>query len=149
MDINEKEERYKFLLSKIDNEISKFKVKQTVLEQKLIDIKNNTKAITQESIPIALNANEQQNVYEFLKSHILELENLKSFLNQELNKIAKQKDLQNTLTQKYKNNIKVEQNQLGGFKIDYNDDEINKIAEDTIISKKLISTLKSNIFEKG
>ena len=56
-DINEKENRYKFLLSKIDGEIGKFKIKQTTLDQKMQDIKDSTKIATHDAIPISLNAN--------------------------------------------------------------------------------------------
>lgn len=146
-DINEKENRFKFLLSKIEGEISKFKVKQTTLEQKMQDIKLVARSFD-EQVPIALNAENQDNVYELLKAHLLELENLKAYLSQELNKIEKQKRIEKELKTKFNDNIKVEQNQLGGFKINYNDNEINKIAEDAIISKKLISSLKENIFNK-
>ncbi len=146
-DIIEKENRFKFLLSKIDGEISKFKIKQTTLDQKLQDIKQVTKSFN-EQIPIALNADNQENVYELLKAHILELENLKAYISQELNKIDKQKKIENELKTQFQENIKVEQNQLGGFKINYKDEDINKIADEAIMSKKLISTLKESIFNK-
>lgn len=146
-DIIEKENRFRFLLSKIDGEISKFKIKQTTLEQKIQDIKQVTKSFD-EQVPIALNAENQENVYELLKAHLIELENLKSYISQELNKIEKQKKIEKELKSQFSDNIKVEQNQLGGFKINYKDDDINKIADEAIISKKLISSLKENIFNK-
>jgi len=147
-DINEKENRYKFLLSKIDGEIEKFKIKQTTLDQKMQDIKDSTKIATHDAIPISLNAKNQENVYELVKAHILELENLKNYLNIELEKIAKQKKLQQTLQQKFKDNIKVEQNQLGSFKISYTDQDVEDITEDTLVSKKQINSLKENVFGK-
>jgi thioester reductase-like protein len=146
-DIIEKENRFRFLLSKIDGEISKFKIKQTTLEQKIQDIKQVTKSFD-EQVPIALNAENQENVYELLKAHLIELENLKSYISQELSKIEKQKKIEKELKSQFNDNIKVEQNQLGGFKINYKDEDINKIADEAIISKKLISSLKENIFNK-
>lgn len=146
-DIIEKENRFRFLLSKIDGEISKFKIKLTILEQKIQDIKQVTRGFD-EQVPIALNAENQENVYELLKAHLIELENLKSYISQELNKIEKQKKIEKELKSQFNDNIRVEQNQLGGFKINYKDDDINKIADEAIISKKLISSLKENIFNK-
>jgi len=147
-DINEKENRYKFLLSKIDEEASKFKIKLSTLDQKMQDIRDSTKNASHDIIPISLNASSQDNVYELVKAHILELENLKNYINIELDKISKQKALQKTLQDKFKDNVKVEQNQMGGFKISYTDDDVNKITEDTLISKKLIGSLKESVFGK-
>jgi len=148
VDINEKENRYKFLISKIDDELSKFKIKLTALDQKLQDIRDTSKIATHDIIPISLNAKSQDNVYELVKAHILELDNLKNFISLELDKIAKQKNLQKTLQQKFSNNVLVEQSQTGAFKIDYSDNEIDKISDDTLISKKLISSLKESVFGK-
>ena len=147
-DINEKENRYKFLLSKIDEEVSKFKVKLSTLDQKMQDLRDSAKIATHDVIPISLNTKTQDNVYELVKSHILELDNLKNFINLELEKIAKQKTLQKTLQDKFKDNVRVEQNQLGSFKIEYNDLDVDKITEDTLISKKLIGSLKESVFGK-
>ena len=147
-DINEKENRYKFLLSKIDEEVGKFKIKLSTLDQKMQDLRDSAKVASHDVIPISLNTASQDNVYELVKAHILELDNLKNFINLELDKIAKQKSLQKTLQDKFKDNVKVEQNQLGGFKIAYTDDDINKITEDTLISKKLIGSLKESVFGK-
>lgn len=147
-DINEKENRYKFLLSKIEDETSKFKIKLTTLDQKLQDIRDTSKVATHDIIPIALNAKNQDNVYEMVKAHILELDNLKNFINLELDKIAKQKNLQKALQQKFSNNIVVEQSQSGTFKIDYSDSDVDKISDDTLISKKLIGSLKESVFGK-
>lgn len=147
-DIIEKENRYKFLQSKIDEEISKFKIKLTTLDQKMQDLRDTSKMATKEIIPISLNAVNQDNVYELVKAHILELENLRNFIILELEKIAKQKNLQNILEEKFKDNVKVEQNQMGTFKIDYTDQDITEISQDTLVSKKLISTMKENVFGK-
>lgn len=147
-DINEKENRYRFLLSKIDEEASKFKIKLSTLDQKMQDLRDSAKNASHDIIPISLNASSQDNVYELVKAHILELENLKNYINIELDKISKQKALQKTLQDKFKDNVKVEQNQMGGFKISYTDDDVNKITEDTLISKKLIGSLKESVFGK-
>lgn len=147
-DIDEKETRYKFLKSKIEEEISKFKVKQTTLDEKIQNIKDSAKTATRDTVSISLNTKNQKNVYELVKSHILELENLRNYLNSELTKIAKQKALQKTLQEKFKDNVKVKQNQLGTFQVEYDDSDINDISEDTLVSKKLISTLKNKIFNK-
>jgi len=148
MDINEKEQRYKFLKTKIEEEISKFKVKLTKLDQKIQDIKESSKTVVHDTLPIALNAENQENIYELVKSHILELDNLKNYLDIELEKISKQKQLQKTLEEKFDDNIKVIENQLGGFKIEYTDNDVNEISQDTLVSKKLITSLKEDIFGK-
>jgi len=147
-DIEEKENRYKFLKSKIEEEISKFKVKQTILDEKLQNIRDSAKTATHDILSISFNAQNQENVYELVKSHILELENLKNYIDSELNKISKQKALQKTLFEKFKDKVKVKQTQLGTFQIEYDDSDIEDITEDTLVSKKLINSLKEQIFGK-
>lgn len=147
-DIEEKENRYKFLKSKIEEEISKFKVKQTILDEKLQNIRDSAKTATHDTLSISFNAQNQENVYELVKSHILELENLKNYIDSELNKISKQKALQKTLFEKFKDKVKVKQTQLGTFQIEYDDSDIEDITEDTLVSKKLINSLKEQIFGK-
>lgn len=147
-DIEEKEERLKFLQSKVEGEISKFKSKQSFLEGKMQEIKLATKNISHEPIPISFTSNNTENVYDLIKTHLLELENLKNYLSIELEKIIAQKKILNNLEQKYGETVSVVQNSTGGYTINYSDDDIEKIKEDTLMSKKLVTSLKDSVFKK-
>ncbi len=149
-DLEEKEQRLKFLQSKVDGEIFKFKTKLSFLDGKMQEIKLATKTVGHEPIPITFTSanNNHENVYDLIKAHLLELDNLKNYLSIELEKIASQKKILKNLDQKYGESVSVVQNSQGGFTVNYSDDDIEKIKEDALMSKKLVTSLKDSVFKK-
>jgi len=147
MDLEDKQERYEFLLSKLNIEIEKFEDLARKLLEKKQDVINSVKKIDSSDVIITLSTDTQDNVTDFVNSHLLELKNLKNYINNELEKVKKQKELLNNLKAKYGDKIKIEQTQMGNFKIKYDDETIDKTIELTNISKKLIKNLKNNLLD--
>ncbi len=148
MDLNEKEERLRFLLSKIDGELTKFKEIKITLDKKKQELNTDLSKLDASGTSISFYSDEQENVAEYVNSHTLELENLKNYIANELQKIIKQKSILETLKKKYGDKVTVEENQLGGFKIKYTDNDIISAAQTTNLSKKLVQNLKETTLKK-
>lgn len=148
VDLLEKEERLRFLLSKIDSELSKFKDIKSELETKKQELTKELEKLHASDANISFYSEDQENVFEFVNSHNLELENLKNYIAGELQKVVKQREILELMKKKYGDNIIVEETQFGGIKIKYTDDEISEAAQTTTLSKKLVQNLKDTTLNK-
>ena len=142
MDLSEKEERLRFLLGKIDNEVSKFRNIKNELDTKKQELSKEISKSGVDNVSINLYSDTQDNIVEFVNSHVLELENLKNYISSELNKTVKRKDLLASLRKKYGDKVTVEETQFGEFRIKYSDKDVTDAAQITNLSKKLIRNLK-------
>jgi hypothetical protein len=144
MDLDAKEERLRFLQSKIDNELSKFKDIKDRLDNKRKELSSAVDKIGASGSSISFFSESQENVLEYVNSHTLELENLRNYISSELKKVIKQKDLLEAMRKQYGDKVVVEQTQLGDFRIKYTDEDVDNAAQQTNLSKKLVQQLKES-----
>jgi len=148
MDLNDREERLRFLLSKIDSELSKFKEIKNNLDKKREDIAKDLEKLNATDANISLVADDQENVSDYINGHVLELENLRNYISGELQKTIKQIEILAEMKKKYGNKVTVEETQFGGVKIKYTDEDVLNAAQTTNLSKKLVQSLKDSTLNK-
>lgn len=146
--MQEKEDRFKFLLSKLEGEIAKFTLIKSNLDLKRKDIITETAKVGSDGVNVTLFAQDQENLNELTNSHLMELENLKNYITNELSKVQKQKELFNNLKAKYGDKVSVEDGQFGGFKIKYTDNDIEEALQNITISKKILQNLRDTTMNK-
>ncbi|MDD4983716.1 MAG: hypothetical protein PHH82_02660 [Candidatus ainarchaeum sp.] len=143
MDLEEKEQRYRFLYSKVDNELNKIKGLKDKMEEKKTDV---YKLAGNKQVDFSLHfGDNSEDLYSGVNSYIGDLENLKHYLSLELEKIVKQIDLKNSLVKKYGKSITVSGDETPV--VTFNDDEVSEIESKYTVSKKLIDDLKSKMKE--
>jgi len=146
--LKEKEERFRFLLSKIEAEVSKFKEINEELNKKKTEIMKFITKSGAENVTITLSSDNQENISELVSAHLLELENLRNYIAGELQKIVKEEELLEMLSQKYNDKISIEETEKGSFKIKYNDEDIDNAILSTNLSKKLVQSLKDTTLKQ-
>ena len=143
MDLEEKEQRYRFLYSKVDNELNKIKGLKDILDEKKTDV---YKLVGNKQVDFSLHfGDNSEDLYSGVNSYIGDLENLKHYLSLELEKIVKQIELKAALIGKYGKSIVVSGDEIPV--VTYNDEEILGIESKYLGSKKLIDDLKSKMKE--
>jgi len=143
MDLDEKEQRYRFLYSKIDTELNKIKGLKDRMEEKKTDV---YKLVANKQVDFSLHfGDESEDLYSEINSYIGELENLKHYLSQELERIVKQIELKNSLVKKYGKAINVSGDEVPV--VTFNDEDTSEIESKYQVSKKLIDDLKSKMKE--
>ncbi|MCX8158108.1 MAG: hypothetical protein N3D73_00380 [Candidatus Diapherotrites archaeon] len=146
-DLKDKEERLRFLLSKIEDEIDRFSKMQEIIETKNRElfVEISKKGLTETPLEIAPHSDGHQSLLDEVREHILELNKVKSYLSAKLDLILKEEELIEALKKKYGNNVNLLKRADGVFEISYTDEETKNTYLKLKASKKLLSDLKSSI----
>ncbi len=149
MDLKEQEERLKFLISRIDSEIEKFKKVLIGVESKREEL---DKAITKkglQSVPINISPHslDKSGLYEELQQHILDLNKLKNLINSRLDVVIKEEELILGLKEKYGKSVNLEKNDGGEFEVSFKDTETESAYSQIKNSRRLIEQLRESMKE--
>ncbi len=140
MDLEEKEQRYRFLYTKLDSELNKVKSMKQILDGKRAEVYN---LVGNKQVDFSLHMGSEEDIYSQINNYIGELENLKHYLSLELEKIVRQIGLKDALKKGLGDAITVSGEDLPV--VSYKDQEIADIETKYQVSKKLIDSLKSKM----
>ncbi|MFH1586272.1 MAG: hypothetical protein ABID38_00270 [Candidatus Diapherotrites archaeon] len=149
MDLKEQEERLKFLISRIDSEIEKFKKILAEVEGKRDELDNAITKKGLQSVPIniAPHSMDKRGLYEELQQHILDLNKLKNLINSRLDVVIKEEELILGLKEKYGKSVNLEKNEGGEFEVSFKDAGTENAYSQIKNSRRLIEQLKESIKE--
>ena len=146
-ELKEQEDRLRFLLSKVDAEISKFESLVKSIDLKQGQLTAQIRDAGMQSVPIRImpHSDATQNLYDEPNQHLLELNKLKNFLSSKLNLVLKEEELFSKLNKKYGNNVEIDRNPAGEFEIRYKDEDTSAAYTQLSTSKKLIEQLRGSV----
>jgi hypothetical protein len=147
MNPEEREERYKFLESKIEDEVDKFKRIEKDLEKKEKELHEEIENTKIKDIQVTLISDQDEKILEKVKFHLLELQNIKTLIDKKLKRVQEEKSLIKTFSKKYKDNISIEDNNQGHFLVRYSDKDIDSANKNIYLSKKSLLKLKENLHD--
>ena len=145
--LKESEERLRFLLSKIDSEIEKFKGISDLVYNKrqAISTEITKKGLNEVPLEIRPHSTEEPGLTEELTKHLLELNKMKNYLSSKLELVIKEEELLKELKKKHGDNVELVKNPAGEFEIIYKDSETDDAYNKLKASRKLISDLKASM----
>lgn len=148
-ELKDMEERLRFLLSKIDSELERFKSLKQEVEEKKKQLLGSLKDKGIEPIPIELSPSESMSLAEDVDEHIKELQQFKNSINMKLKNVLREEELIDSLKKEYGENVEVKRDAANAFKIIYKDPSTAKIHAQVRLSKKLISSMREDLEKMG
>lgn len=147
VELKEKEERLRFLLSKIDSEIEKFKEMQASVEERKMSINRDitSKGLSEVPLEIRPHSDEQDGLGGEVNRHLMELSKMRNYLNGKLELVIKEEELLKELKKKHGNKVSLVKTDEGEFEIVYEDSETEEMYDKLKASRKLIADLKSSM----
>ena len=146
-ELKEKEERLRFLLSKIDSEIGKFKEMSESLEEKKNALVKeiSRKGVAEVPVEITPHSGEQESLAEEITCHLLELNKMKNYLGGKLEIILKEEELLEELKKKYGSKVSLVKGRKGEFEIMYTDAETDAVYTKLKAGKKLVLDMRESM----
>ena len=146
-DFREQEERLKFLISRINSEISKFeKIQQSMAKmQEKLNTAITQKGLLKVPIDIFPHSEDKQSLYEELRQHVLDLYKLKNLISTKLDLVIKEEELLADLQKEYGTKVELQKLPTGEFELRYHDTETEEAYNAIRTSKKLVSQLRETI----
>jgi len=144
VELKEREERLRFLLSKIDSEIEKFKKISGLVDGKrqALSTEITKKGLSEVPLEIRPHSGEEQGLTEEITKHLLELNKMKNYLSSKLELVIKEEELLEELKKKHGDNVELLKTPAGEFEIVYTDSETDDAYNKLKASRKLVSDLK-------
>jgi SMC interacting uncharacterized protein involved in chromosome segregation len=146
-ELKEQEERLRFLLSKVDAEISKFESLVKSIDAKQDSLTAQIRDAGMQSVPIRITPHSEatENLYDEINAHLMDLNKLKNLLSSKLNLVLKEEELFAKLNKKYGKSVDIERSPSGEFEILYKDDDTSAAFSQLSTSKKLIDQLRGSV----
>ncbi len=146
-DLKEREERLKFILSKVNTEIEKFGKIQSALEARQDELSEAVagKGISNIPVNITPHTESSENLYEETRQHIMELTKLKSLIETRLNLVIKEEELIAELKDKYGDNVSLAKLPTGEFRLEFKDEKSEDAFEQLKMSKKMVGQLRESV----
>lgn len=145
--LKEREERLRFLLTKVDSEIDKFESLLGSAENLQSELDAEIRGTGLQSLPINFTPHTegQRDLQDELKQHILSLNKLKNLINKKLKKVIREEELLEGLQKKYGDKVSLKGAGKGELELIYKDEETEKMFSRLKNSKKMISQLKESV----
>jgi len=147
--LKEREERLKFILSKVNTETEKFRKILSSLEARQEELSEavSGKGISNIPVNITPHTESSENLYEETRQHIMELTKLKSLIETRLNLVIKEEELIAELKEKYGDNVSLAKLPTGEFQIEFRDGKSEDAFEQLKMSRKMIGQLRDSVHE--
>ncbi len=149
MALKEQEERLKFLLSRVDSEITKFErlLKEAQAKRAELEAAVHEQGLKVVPIAVAPHSEGSSNLEEDLQQHLLDLNKLKNLISSKLTIVIKEEELIEGLKKKYGTRVGLEKVGASEFKITYSDSDSEAAFAQINNSKKMISKLRDSVEE--
>jgi len=149
MDLKEQEERLKFLISRIDSEIEKFKKIQSGVGERKDELDGAITKKGLQSVPIniAPHSMDKSNLFDEIQQHILDLNKLKNLINGRLEVVIKEEELIQGLKEKYGKSVSLVKGESGEFEVAFKNEETEEAFNQIKTSRRLIEQLKESLKE--
>lgn len=147
-DFREEEERLRFLVVKIDAEITRFSELKEKLELRQEDLSNALRSEGLQPVPIIFQPSSgTKDLLDELTDHVLELNKMKNFVAQKLNMVIKEEELLEKLRKKHGSAVDLKHLPSGEFELVINDTDTQQVFTQVQASRKNMNSLKKTIQE--
>jgi len=145
-DFREEEERLRFLIAKIDAEISRFSELKEKLESRQEELSDALRSEGLQPVPIIFQPSAgTKDLLDELTDHVLELNKMKNFVAQKLNMAIKEEELLEKLQKKHGSAVNLKHLPSGEFELVINDTDTQQVFAQIQASRKNMNSLKKTI----